>query len=115
MRMRMAWLCWVVAGSAAARAGAATLTGTVKGGAEGQPPLTPGERMQERLAESAPLLAVAMLALLAVLGVGALMVLAMRRASQAPEALPEYEELPEPEQAAAGAAAAAPVELSPER
>lgn len=81
--------------------------------AENQPQLTPGERVQERLAESAPLLAVALLALLAVLGVGALMVLAMRRA-QAPAPLPEYEELAEPEQAAAGAAAV-PVELSPER
>src|SRR5262245_54241547 len=81
---------------------------------EGQPPLSPGDRMQERLAESAPLLAVALLALLAVLGVGALMVLAMRRA-QAPATLPEYEELVEPEQAVSAGAAAVPVELSPER
>src|SRR6185295_2257202 len=84
--------------------------------AENQPQLSPGEKMQERLAESAPLLVVALLALLAVLGVGALMVLAMRRASQAPAPLPEYEELPEVEQAqGAGAAAPVPVELSPER
>ncbi|HYV49967.1 MAG TPA: hypothetical protein VFA20_34165 [Myxococcaceae bacterium] len=83
---------------------------------ENQPQLSPGEKMQERLAESAPLLVVALLALLAVLGVGALMVLAMRRASQAPAPLPEYEELPEVEQAqGAGAAAPVPVELSPER
>jgi len=81
---------------------------------EGQPALSPGDRVQERLAESAPLLAVALLALLAVLGVGALMVLAMRRA-QAPATLPEYEELVEPEQAASAGAAAVPVELSPER
>src|SRR3954469_16580156 len=34
MRMRMAWLCWVVAGSAAAQVGSTTLTGKVKADAE---------------------------------------------------------------------------------
>ena len=78
------------------------------------PVLTPWERVQERLAESAPLLAVAMLAALALIATGILMAMAMRKAQAPPQQPVEYEELAEPGELAAAAPAAAP-ELSPER
>src|SRR5437762_161919 len=101
-------LCWLAAGSAVAQGAATTLTGKVKVPPRNAPRLdaddkakkddpfprppeskeapvvTPWERVQERLSESAPLLAVALLAALALVGTGALMVVAVRKAQAPP-------------------------------